>query len=87
MIGVSRPRKNRTFKGLALNERLASEGLKAVCGLALVNRRAGHADHWLEIDGVVQELYDMVAPHGVKRPMACGFRNEDLRHVIRSGRA
>lgn len=87
VIGVSRPRENRTFEGLALNERLAREGVGPVCALAVVNLRTGDVEHRLDIEGVVQELYDVAALPGVRRPMAYGFRNEDLRYVIRPGAA
>lgn len=41
IIGVSRPRENRTFNGLALNERLEREGIGPLCYLAVVNLVTG----------------------------------------------
>lgn len=79
VIGLSRPRGNRTFDGLALGERLAREGLAAQCGLRVVNLQTGDVSHALEIEGVVEELYDVVALKDVRRPMALGFRTSEIR--------
>jgi uncharacterized protein (TIGR03032 family) len=50
VIGVSRPRENRTFDGLLLNERLAREGVGPVCHLAVVNLSTGDIEHRLVIE-------------------------------------
>ena len=88
MIGVSRPRENRTFEGLALNERLAREGVGPLCHLAVVEPATGDIEHRLVIEGVVEELYDVAALPGVLRPMAIGFRSDEIRGLVRptSGR-
>ena len=75
IIGVSRPRENRTFDDLVLNERLAREGVNPLCHLAVVNLSTGDIEHRLVIEGVVEELYDIAALHGIIRPMAIGFRS------------
>lgn len=41
--------------------------------------------HSLRIEGVVLELYDVVALLGVRRPMAIGFRSDEIRRVITVG--
>ena len=83
VIGVSRPRENRTFDGLALNERLAREGVGPLCHLAVVNLATGDIEHRLVIEGVVEELYDVAALPGVLRPMAIGFRSDEIRFLVR----
>lgn len=83
VIGVSRPRENRTFEGLVLNERLAREGVGPSCQIAVVNLATGDAEHSLSIDGVVQELYDVVVLPGVIRPMALGFQSDEIRFMVR----
>lgn len=82
VIGLSRPRENRTFEGLVLNERLQSEGIGPRCALAVVNLVTGDLEHRLEIEGVVQELYDVAALPGVIRPMALGFRTDEIRFAV-----
>jgi len=83
VIGVSRPRENRTFEGLALNERLGREGVGPLCYLAVVNLATGDVEHRLVIEGVVEELYDVAVLPGVIRPMVIGFRSDEIRFLIR----
>jgi uncharacterized protein (TIGR03032 family) len=83
VIGVSRPRRDAAFDGLELDERLAKEGATARCMLAVVNLDTGDLEHMLEIDGAVQELYDVKALPGVARPMAIGFKTDEIRFMIR----
>lgn len=83
VIGVSRPRKNRTFEGLALDDRLAGEGASPACQLAIVNLTTGDVEHRLMIEGVVEELYDVAVLTGVTRPMALGFQSDEIRFAIK----
>ncbi|MCF2872309.1 TIGR03032 family protein [Octadecabacter sp. G9-8] len=83
VIGLSRPRGSDTFEGLALNERLKREGALAKCAICIVNLKTGDLEHRLDIDGVVQELYDVAVLPGIRRPMALGFRTEQIRFAIR----
>jgi uncharacterized protein (TIGR03032 family) len=55
------------------------------CGLLVVDLRSGDIVHWLRLDGVVEELYDVVALPGVRRPMALGFNNEEIQRTITIG--
>ena len=81
MIGLSRPRET-TFRGLALDEQLARRGTDARCGLIVVDLDSGDTVHWLRIEGVVHELYDVVTLPGVARPKALGFKTNEIRHQI-----
>ncbi|MEM7176706.1 MAG: TIGR03032 family protein [Pseudomonadota bacterium] len=83
VIGLSRPFENRTFQGLPLNERLEQEGAEPVCGLAVVILSSGEIEHQLEIKGVVNEIYDVGSLPGVIRPMALGFKNDEIRFAVR----
>lgn len=83
VIGVSRPRENRTFEGLKLNDRLAREGVGPLCHLAVVNLATGDVEHRLTIEGVVEELYDVAVLPGVIRPSAIGFRTDEIRFLVR----
>jgi uncharacterized protein (TIGR03032 family) len=83
VIGVSRPRENRTFEGLALNERLAREGVGPLCHLAVVNLMTGDIEHRLTIEGVVEELYDVAVLPGIIRPSVIGFRTDEIRFLVR----
>src|SRR3989338_2184344 len=83
VIGISRPRENRTFEGLVLNERLEAEGVSAQCAICVVNLRTGDIEHRLEIGGIVEEIYDVNLLPNVIRPMALGFRNDEIRFTIK----
>lgn len=85
VVGLSRPRRSRTFADLELGDNLAARGAEARCGLLLVDLRSGDVAHWLRLEGVVEELYDVVALPGVRRPMALGLRTEEIARTITVG--
>ena len=87
LIGLSLPRDNRTFTGLALDEALASRGAEARCAVLVIDMRTGDTVQWVRFNGVVQELYDVVAIPGVRRPSAIGFRSDEIRRVLTVGAA
>ena len=82
LVGLSRPRHNKTFSGLALDDSLKSRNAEARCGIQVVDLRSGDVVHWLRIDGVVEELYDVVALPNIRRPMALGFKTDEIRRVL-----
>ena len=85
VVGLSRPRDQATFSGLPLSDRLAREGVEPRCGLLVVDLRAGDVVHSLRVDGFVEEIYDVAVLPGVARPMALGFRTEEIRRTITVG--
>lgn len=82
VVGLSKSRGNKTFEGLAIDERLNKEDISPRCGIYVVDLKNGTTPHWLHASGVVTELYDVVALPGVKRPSLIGFRNDQIRRVI-----
>jgi len=84
VIGLSKPR-HKTFKGLPLDERLEKEKIDARCGLYVIDLKTGSTPHWLNIEGVVSELYDVITLPGVQRPSMIGFRNDQIRRIITLG--
>lgn len=85
IVGLSRPRHNKTFSGLALDEHLRTKEAEARCGLLVIDLRTGDIVHSLRIEGVVEELYDVQVLPGVRRPMAIGFRTDEIRRIITMG--
>jgi len=84
IIGVSRPRRESTFDGLAIDQRLEAEKLEAKTQIAVVNLETGDIEHTLDIEGnAVRELYDVAMLPGVRRPMLVGFKSDDVRFMIR----
>lgn len=82
VVGLSMPRENQTFTGLPLDERLKDADAEARCALYVIDLKSGDVVHWLRIEGVVQELYDVAVLPGVKRPMAIGFMTDEIRRVL-----
>jgi uncharacterized protein (TIGR03032 family) len=82
LVGLSKPRENKTFSGLPLDEQLKSRNAEARCGVQVIDLRTGDAVHWLRIEGIVDELYDVIPLPGVRCPMALGFKTDEIRRVI-----
>ena len=85
IVGLSQPRENRTFSGLPLDDNLRTKNAEARCGLMVININTGDIVHWLRITGIVRELYDVTVLPGVYRPMALGFKSEEIRRSITIG--
>jgi uncharacterized protein (TIGR03032 family) len=84
IVGLSRPRAdNKTFAGLKLGEELQRLNVSARCGLVVIDLKSGDCVHHATIEGVVEELYDVVALSGVRRPMALGFKSDEIRRIIK----
>ena len=73
VVGLSRPRQDKTFGGLALETELAKRGADARCGLLVIDLRGGDVVHWLRVEDMVHELYDVAVLPGVCQPMVLGF--------------
>jgi uncharacterized protein (TIGR03032 family) len=87
VVGLSQPRDDRTFGGLALGDELAKRGAAAHCGLLVIDLRSGEIAHWLRVEGLVRELYDVAVLPGVARPMALGFRTDEIQRTVAIGPA
>ncbi|BAD78407.1 unknown protein [Synechococcus elongatus PCC 6301] len=49
----------------------------------MIDLRSGDVVHQLRIEGVVKELYDVQVLPQVRRPMAIGFKTDEIRRMIR----
>ena len=85
ILGISKPRGNKTFSGLALDERLNQKQVEARCGLLVVDLRSGDIVHNLRVEGVIEELYDVVVIPGVRQPTAIGLKSDEIRRVLSIG--
>jgi hypothetical protein len=54
--------------------------------LKAIDLRSGDIVHWLNIQGIVEEFYDVAVLPGVVRPTALGFKSDEIRRVITIGR-
>ena len=83
IVGLSKSRENRTFSGLALDNNLKSGDAEARCAVQVIDLNSGDVVHWIRIEGVVSELYDVVVLPGVVRPQVLGFKTDEIRRVLR----
>ena len=59
--------------------------MEARSGLLVIDLRSGDIVHWLRVEGIVEELYDVAVLRGVHRPMAIGFVSDEIRRMITVG--
>jgi uncharacterized protein (TIGR03032 family) len=85
IVGLSQPRDDKTFGGLPLEEELARRTADARCGLLIIDLRSGDVAHWLRVEGLVRELYDVAVLPQVRRPMALGFKTDEIQRTIAIG--
>jgi uncharacterized protein (TIGR03032 family) len=85
VMGLSRPRHDKTFGGLALDETLKAKGTEARCGLHVIDLRSGDCIEWLRLEGQVSELYDVAVLPNVTRPMALGFKTDEIERLLSIG--
>lgn len=82
VVGVSQPRRDRVFQNLPLGERLEAKGASPRCGLFVIDLSTGATAHWLTFTSIIEELYDVQVLPDVQRPMALGFKTNEIRRFI-----
>ncbi len=85
IVGTSKSRENKSLSGLELDNNLKSADAEARCGVHVIDLNSGDVVHWIRIEGVVSELYDVVCLPGVVRPQALGFKTDEIRRVLHIG--
>jgi len=88
IVGLSGPRGDKhTFGGLPLDEELSRRGAEPRSGLHVIDLRSGDVVHWVRLEGMISELYDVVALPDVVRPMALGFKSDEIQRLLTVGQA
>jgi uncharacterized protein (TIGR03032 family) len=82
VVGLSRPRHDRTFAGLALDDELTKRGAEPRCGLHVIDLRTGDTVQWVRVEGVISELYDVAILPGVTRPGLLGFKSDEIQRTL-----
>ena len=82
IVGLSKSRGNKTFSSLPLEAKLQEKQAAPRCGLLVIDLKTGDIVHTLRIDGIVEELYDVVVLPKIRRPMAIGFKTDEIRRVL-----
>jgi hypothetical protein len=65
-----------------LEDELAKRSADARCGLMIIDLRSANVAHWLRVEGLVRELYDVAVLPKVSRPMALGFKTDEIQRTI-----
>jgi len=81
VVGISQLR-NKTFSGLLLDEKLQQAQTKSFCGLLVIDLLKGEIAHWLKLEGIVSELYDVATMPNIRRPMAIGLKSDEIKRLI-----
>ena len=85
VIGLSKARNDRAFGGLPMHEKMTEQNIQPRCGLRVVDLDKGSIVHSLDIDGIVEEIYDIITlPKGLC-PMAIGTVSDDIQRSITIG--
>jgi uncharacterized protein (TIGR03032 family) len=83
VVGLSRPRRNQTFEGLELQERLAAKEADPRCGLLVIDIDSGRTVEWLRFAHTIEELYDVAVLPGVRQAEAIGFLDKEIERTVR----
>ena len=83
VVGLSRPRHNQTFKGLALDDNLAAKDAVPRCGLIVIDIDTGQSVEWLRFEHTIDELYDVAILPGVTQAEVIGFRGDAIKQTVR----
>lgn len=82
IVAMSGPRDERLFNGLPLEDRLTKEQISGRCGIQIIDLNTGSVVQWIELSGVISELYDVAVLPGVQRPMLVGFKTPEIEHLL-----
>ena len=85
VVGLSKSR-HVSFGGLALDKNLTDRDAEQRCGIYVIDLDTGSVVHWLRMEGMVNELYDVAVMPGVRRPRASDFRSPEVANVISIGK-
>jgi uncharacterized protein (TIGR03032 family) len=82
IVGLSRPREDKTFSGLRLESELLQRDAEAWCGLQVIELSTGNVIEWVRLNGIVTELYDVAILKDVTRPMILGFKTTEIAQLV-----
>ena len=81
LVTSSLPR-NGTFSGLELEDALQAGGGESWCGVIVIDLRQRRVVHWLRLESVVEELFDVAVLPGVRCASSIGPEVADLETVV-----
>jgi uncharacterized protein (TIGR03032 family) len=82
IIGSSKLRDSKAFQKLKLETKLEEQQVKPRCGMFVVNLKTKSIVQWVEFEGLVNEIYDVIALEGIRTPYMIGFMNTEISQSI-----
>jgi len=82
VIGISLPRRNAIFEGLALDDKLNKTDTAPMCGIQIVDIDTGQIVHWLRFEHTIEELFDVAILPGIRQPEAVGLQGENIETYV-----
>ncbi|MGH8582813.1 MAG: TIGR03032 family protein [Gammaproteobacteria bacterium] len=82
IVGLSGPRDEPTFAGLALEDELAKRRATPQAGLLVIDLGSGDIVQWVKLEGIVTELYDVIVLPKVTRAKLLGFKTDEIRYTV-----
>lgn len=86
VVGMSLPRDNKTFSGLALDAALDDRQMRPRAGLYFIDLVTGSVMHAITFEGMVTELYDVAVLPGIRQPAALGPQSIETRRTLKVDR-
>lgn len=83
VVGLSLPRDNKTFSGLALDSALDERKMAPRAGLYFIDLAQGTVAHSITFEGVVSELYDVAVLPGIKQPALLGPSSQEVHRALK----
>lgn len=82
VVGMSKNRENKTFEGLELDNNLNQRKLQPQCGLQVISLTTGKLVAEVKIEGLIRELYDVMAMPNINRPLIIGTMKDDIKRMV-----
>ncbi len=82
VVGLSKCRKDRTFQGLPLDDNLEKQKVSARCSLMVIDLKNGAIVHTVNIEGIVEEIFDVVVLDSTINAKAIGFQTDEIRRFL-----
>lgn len=82
IVGLSLPRGDQGFSGLAIEQVLRERDVDPRCGLAIFDMRSGEMVEWVRLEGLVRELFDVEFLPGMRRPSLISLARGEARQAF-----
>ena len=79
VVGASKPPRDDTFEGLAVQHRM---GADLECGVFVVDLETARVDHQLVLRGGGTEVFDVAVLPGARSPVAVAMQGDDVQDLV-----